>query len=292
MFQVNDVVRISFHQLDKFFPTLFSKNDNPIDLSELKYDFQSNSVVIGNSFQNLNQDEIVDILLINNVILKYSDEFVGSYRDENILKIVKYVGDSFSKNGKETLLYQYLNNKIDTYEFEKISNVVMRNFVAFIFNIESIEKLENFIDKKKIESEWIAYSFWGAFNGFANLSGNFTLPIFSKGNEVAQVYIQNYLREYTDIIKNIEAKTSSISLKEGNLSDLNQSIEASVLNFYEKFIAGNYKLSKEDLIPLLSINNKEIFYSTVKKKFKINKKNSEKLFNIIKNDFRRPLLFY
>ena len=264
--------------------------NNSLSLEGLEYSFEKNELTINYEFKYLNGEELNDMAIINNVILKYTEEVKNLPQKEAILLIVKHVGALFSKGDKETLLYQYLNNEVDTYAFEKISNAVMKNFVAFIFNIESIEKLENFINTKNIEKDWMAYSFWGAFNGFANLSGNFTKSIFSHDGERIQNYLDHYLNKYIDFLKNLSIEENALSLVKESEHIVTHQIEV-IESYYQKFVAGKYNLSKDEFSLVYTIKEKETFCNEVKTRFKMNKRNAEKLFNSIKKDFETPLLF-
>lgn len=135
--------------------------------------------------------------------------------DLRVLPIVENVGNLLSKgkHTKTSQLYQYLNNEINVYSLEKVSSVVMQNFVAFVFNPDSIEKLENFTETKSIEERWMSFAFWCAYNGFANTSKNFVKPIFESGNRDLQRSIDFHLR---NLFSNIHR--FSITLPQEQLS--------------------------------------------------------------------------
>lgn len=281
--ELNNDIKTTFYEIENsIYVNLRNKNSEIFSLVGLDYDFEKNEILIHQSFQNLDSDEARDIALIINIIFRFSEN-KGVQQKNLILDIVKEVGKLFSKAGKDTLLYQYLNNEIDTYAIEKISNSVLKNFVAFVFNIASLEKLEKFIESKNIENAWMAYSFWGAYNGFANLSGNFTKYIFSKNGKAIQIYLDEYLAKYIEIL-------DDINLHENNVSH-NNSMESPIGIFYQKFVSGKYNLSLEEFSRVVPINDKDDFYKELKLKFKMTKKNSEKLFNCIRKDLDSPLLF-
>ena len=290
--ELNDNIKVTLYDIDRSISEISRKKDNNLSLKGLEYNFDKNEIKINNEFQYLTPEELTDMAIINNVILRYTEEISNLPQKEAILKVVKQVGILFSKGGKETLLYQYLNNEIDTYAFEKISNAVMKNFVAFIFNIESIEKLENFLNTKNIEKRWMAYSFWGAFNGFANLSGNFTKSIFSQNGELIQNYLDQYLSKYIETLKNLVLEKNTVNLtEEKQLEHIVTSQIDKVKSYYQKFVAGKYNLSKDEFRSVYSIRDKETFYKEVKTRFKMNKRNAEKLFNSIKKNFETGSLF-
>ncbi|UPZ17987.1 hypothetical protein [Flavobacterium humidisoli] len=293
--ELNDNIKILIYEIDQYAANSLRGNSHHENFSidSLEYDFNKNEINIKNKFHGLSDNELFDMVSINNIILKFSDKNDKILRKDAILHIVKEVGDFFSKGNKETLLYQYLNNEIDTYAFEKITNSVMKNFVAFIFNIESLEKLENFIGKKNIEKDWMAYSFWGSFNGFANLSGNFTKTLFSTEGENVQLYLDQYLKKYVEILKNFKVdQTLRLPASKNEINNNEEYFSnSSISNFYVKVVFGNYDISKEGLIYLMSIKDKEEFCKEAKLKFKMGKKKAEKLFATVKQNFDSPLLF-
>jgi hypothetical protein len=129
--------------------------------------------------------------------------------------------------------------------------------------------------------------FWGAFNGFANLSGNFTRAIFSENGKQIQDYIDKYLSGYIEIVNN-----SNFDSVNENESEYSQNSQSQVLNqFFQKFVEGKYKLTINQFSSILPIKDKTFFYNEAKAKFGMNKKDSEKLFNSIKRNLDSPLLF-
>jgi hypothetical protein len=292
--KLNNDIKDTLYELDKHVIKLNQnhKNLQSFSLSGLNYNIQKDEISISSNFQGLNDREIQDMVLITNVILRFSEKSKSPLQKETTLQIVKHVGGIFSKDGKETLLYQYLNNEVDSYQFEKVSNSVMKNFVAFVFNNESLEKLENFINTKNVEKDWIAYSFWGAFNGFANLSGNFTKSIFNRGGEDMQHYLDQFLSRYIQELNkdNTElSKNESISQIESLHSQDSDKMEL-IDKFYQLYVVENYRITLEQFAELISIADKDIFFIELKKRVKVGKKASDILFNTIKSNYNSPLL--
>ena len=286
-------IKTILHEIERDYSTQLQKDieKSNLSLESIKYDFMKNEIQTADSFYSLAAEELRDVNIICNTILRYviNEKVAGK---ELVLRIVEDIGNHFSKTGKQTNLYQYLNNQIDGYSFEKVLSPVLRNFVAFIFNFDSLEKLENFIVNKNIQENWIAYTFWGAFNGFANLSGNFTKTIFSQDENAIQTYIDDYLKYYIDIINDINYDDTVSDIVNENQSDYYINPQAHLIDqFYKKFVEGKYKLTKDQFSSVFSIKDKTAFYNEVKAKFGINKKMSEKLYNSIKRDFDSPLLF-
>jgi hypothetical protein len=70
---------------------------------------------------------------------------------------------------------------------------VLRCFIAFIFKPGSLEELQRFLYNKNVGNHYIAYCFWGAFNGFARLPKTFTSSIFNAQNETLLDAVDDYL---------------------------------------------------------------------------------------------------
>ena len=264
--------------------------DRSVDLHPITFNFIKNEVSIGESFQsglNINIDEF---RLISNIIFTYGKSSKGETKKEQILEIVKIVGDSLTRasGGRPTKLYQYLNNEINDYSIDKATSVVMKNFVAFVFNPDSIEKLESFLMNKTIEGRWIAYAFWCAFNGFANISRNFVKPVFDTDNHELQDYLDSYMhRTFSSVDINsvdfntLKIKNQNIELPktaagtgtpETILPDKN-------LQFFHDFIEGKYELTIDQFEETMRNNSKEVIVNELKNKFKIKKMESKKIVN-------------
>ncbi len=265
------------------------------DLNGFSYDFETNEVTINTLQHNLDTKVDNEFTFIINAILKFVKSNKGPAQKEMILKIVEEVGNNYANRGKNTLLYQYLENKIDVYSLDNASNLVMKNFVAFVFNPDSLEKLDDFLISKDVEDRWMAFSFWGAYNGFANISGNFTRGIFSANNIALQDYIDDYLLKYRDTVVNIKPDISNLKkpkqsrIPKNSNPDNNQ--EKWLRDLYDQHVAGQFKLQIDEFREAVKITQLKDFQNNLKSKHQISKKDSLRLFNGIKSYLDPTVLF-
>lgn len=266
------------------------------DLNGISYDFIANEVSLDTRQPYLNTKSDGEFTFIINAILKFAKANKGPAQKEAILNIVEEIGNSYNKRGRNTLLYQYLENKIDVYSLDNASNLVMKNFVAFIFNPDSLEKLDNFLISKKVEERWMAFSFWGAYNGFANISRNYTRDIFSPNNTELQNKIDRYLRDYLLTVR--DKKPKIINVKQPNQipspesSTPENSEPESVIKFFNLHVANQYQLNIDEFTRALTLTNQKDFQEELKLKHQIAKKDSLKLFTAIKKYFDPSVLFH
>lgn len=263
-----------------------------MDLNGINYDFISNEVtLIGQGYLNTKADS--EYTSITNAILKFSKSNKGPAQREMILKIVEEIGNSYTKRGKETLLYQYLDNKIDVYSLDNAANLVMKNFVAFIFNPDSLEKLDKYLTSKDVHERWMAFSFWGAYNGFASISQNYTRNIFSSTNIELQNQIDGFLKKYLIMISEkpqILNRQNRQPIVEDE-SEITNSTRDLQIRFYNSHVLESYKLKFDEFIEVLTINDQKEFQEKLKIKYRIAKKDSLKLFTAIKKHFEPGTLF-
>ncbi len=188
---------------------LFPRKENKrVDLTAISINSTGDAIIIGQSLGDLTDHELEEYQMIVNIIFNNPKFGKGETKKEQVLNIVEETGSKTSKanGGKHTRLYRYLNNVINDYSIDNATSIVMKNFVAFVFNIDSLESLENYSDAKMIEKKWISSSFWCLFNGFANTSGNFLRTIFDSDNEGLQNYVDDALgnAEALLILKNTQ----------------------------------------------------------------------------------------
>lgn len=269
--------------------------DLNIELNGIAYDFNTNEVTLNTGQVYLDTKADNEFTFIINAVLKFAKSNKGPAQKEMILKIVEEIGNNYNKRGKNTLLYQYLENKIDVYSLDNASNLVMKNFVAFIFNPDSLEKLDDFLINKAVQERWMAFAFWGAYNGFANISRNYTRDIFSVNNINLQNYIDAYLKEYLLtvvekklVLPNME-KTDRVAIQKIIASDIKQ--EGSVINFFNLHVESQYRLNLEAFTEVLKLTIQKEFQDVLKIKYQMAKKDSLKLFTTIKKHFDPGTLF-
>lgn len=276
---------------------LSNRNYNlTVDLEEIAYDITANDVTFSTSQGYLNTTSDNEYKFVVNAILKFAKANKGPAQREMILRIVEEIGSGYTKRGKETLLYQYLENKIDVYSLEKASNLVMKNFVAFVFNPDSLEKLDDFLMSKAVEERWMAFSFWGAYNGFANISRNYTINIFNGSNVKLQDYIDGFLKQYILIVINtrsniVKSVTTASALNDEFVVYDDQPKEW-ITEFYNLYVADQYKLHIDDFMEVIKLTQQKDFQEVLKAKYQITKKDSQKLFNLIKKYFDPNALFH
>ncbi len=274
---VNDNFKDALHKLSNFIESRFltSSSSKRIDLTKIKYNPENNSITIDHQLNLISDKQTEEFVLITNDILHHSKFGKGEATKESLLTIVESVGARFSKTkeGKTSLLFQYLNNEISSYSIEKASSNVMKNFVAFVFNPNSIEKLINFIDSKEIENEWMAFAFWGAYNGFANLSKNFVRSIFDTNNHELQKYIDNYLTS------TFYPKEEQLIVNEVNAQQDNNKLSFSSREkeFYDKYIHKKHSISLDEFVVTLKNKKQEAILEELKEKYNINKTSGKSL---------------
>jgi hypothetical protein len=93
----------------------------------------------------------------------------------------------------------------------------MKNFTAFVFKPNDIEKLQKYIEEKAIPEPQYAYAFFGAFNGFASMSKDFTKSLVS--NKIVQIELDRYFHNIQNSINQIivffRAETDNMFAEEG-----------------------------------------------------------------------------
>lgn len=264
------------------------------DLNGLSYDFVINRLTLNNGQPYVNTKTDNEFTFIINGILKFAKSNKGPAQREMILRIVEEIGNNYNKRGKDTLLYQYLDNKIDVYSLDNASNLAMKNFVAFIFNPDSLEKLDNFLVSKEVEERWMAFSFWGAYNGFANISRNYTRDIFNSSNLKLQHSIDSYLKGYLIMLTEGKLVIPKQEISEHfNIVQTVASniIENSLMNVFNTYVFGIYPIAIGEFSEVLKLTNLKDFQDELKSKYRISKKDSLKLFTVVEKFFYSDGLF-
>jgi hypothetical protein len=281
----NEKFKESLFELGKFIEAKFLQgtSDKNVELGVIHFNIEKSEVVFDKGFQSLNNGLIEEYSSILNSIFKNIKSGRGDTKKENILSIVTQIGSVFSKSKspKSSQLYQYLNNEISTYSIDKVSSIVLRNFVAFIFNPDSIEKLESYLEAKEIDEKWIAYSFWCAYNGFANTSGNFVKPIFETGNVAIQKSLDSYLQNIL-----LMPAVNAVAAVESGSDRLVKSRD-----FFEKYIAGKHPVSFDDFLRGIHTDNMDQILKELKEKGNISKKEGRKIIEAYKEYINAAMLF-
>ncbi len=116
---------------------------------------------------------------ILNIVFLNAKQTKGKVTDIQLLPIIEKTGDLFAEGkGQTSNLYKYVTRQETTYTEKPDTPIVVKNFTSFIFNPNEIEKLQKYIEDKQINDAHYAFAFYGAFNGFASLSKDFTKAMF------------------------------------------------------------------------------------------------------------------
>lgn len=191
-------------EIEKHFKTKLLEQAGKKEISEFeKIDLLVKEKEIILAKTKLNEKDTDNFVKICNVLLKETKDFSRKTNDEDLLIIVEKVWDSFGLSASSTSnpIHKYLSHKSKTIDIEKKTDV-MKNFIAFLLNPNNIEQLKTYLEDKKIQNTWISYSFWGLYNGFANISREFTNVILGSDNFILMRSIDNYLNK---ILRKIEA---------------------------------------------------------------------------------------
>jgi hypothetical protein len=225
--------------------------------------------------------------------LQHAKNTKGEVNKGDILTIVELVASALSKNskGKSTNLYQYLNGEIHEYDHSKVQSAVMKNFVAFVFNPDSLEKLENYLNAKNVDTKWMAYSFWCSFNGFANISRNFVASFFDDSNNKASLYLDNFIEVCFKAGKYQPQDAQHFATNVISTTESNAGKEEKINTFFEKYVNGKYKLSLEQFHSVVSLNDRGKIIDELKNRYRISKKDGVKLIDQFEDVLRTIQLF-
>lgn len=173
-----------------------AKSEPTIDLNLIEY--QNSDVKLSDK---LNKDGKFEPLI--NMVLQNSKRGKGKINDQQLIPIVEKAGELYQAGvGKKTNLYRYLTKQDVIYTEPANTSTIMKNFTAFVFNPNDIEKLQKYVEEKGIPEPQYAYAFFGAFNGFASMSKDFTKPLIS--NQEFQIGLDKYLRKIQNNINQIK----------------------------------------------------------------------------------------
>ena len=261
------IFKLSF-VIEDFFSS--KKSSTQINFDEIVFDPVLNEINLKTNFGfEITKGEEHEFIILANIILQKSKREKGEAKKVDLLEIVKAGANALSKSVdfSDTLLYKYLNNQLDIYPLEKVNSVVMKNFVSFIFNPDSMEALEKFLQANEIRNKWMAYSFWCVFNGFANISANFLRPIFDK-----DVEIQEPLDTYLGMIRTVLANRFA-DVQQSEYSPIK--IYSQEIEFFEKYINGEFKLTLADLQRTLQIKKDSDRLKFLKNEFDIDNKSGK-----------------
>jgi len=197
-------IKNALFNLEKYSENEFSKK-TVSSLPDLNnFDFKVATKKIKLKTCDLNKEDKNSYEVILSVLINHAKNQKGRVYDDFFVDVVKDIAKIAYPNAKKTpKLLKYLQH--DEHEFD-IHNDAMRtvyqNLAAFIFNPNSLEELQEYLEDKKIDNHWIAYSFWGVFNGFASMSKNFTVNILDSRDHSLINKIDERLSGLTETEKN------------------------------------------------------------------------------------------
>lgn len=297
---IGDNFKDVVHQLSKLLERKVSpqKKKEKIPFEAIDFNPGKNEIIIHHELGDLTAQEAEEYQIIINIILKNPKVRKGELKKEQILKIVELTGEETSKSngGKHTRLYRYLNNEINDYSVEKASSIVMKNFVAFVFNDDSLEALENYTEVKGIDKKWVSSSFWCLFNGFANVPGYFVKPIFDSDDENLQNEIGNYLKKVfprqLNQVNSLEAQPVS-EPKPTVLQVVEERNEASnkLKDFYNNYLKGKFDIDFEKFIFVFQKKTEAEILKDLKSLYKISKTDGKRLIEQFNDNVKSSTLF-
>jgi hypothetical protein len=202
--QLNDIVK----RTNNYF---LSKNNKQselphisfkVDLKTLtKHYYEKNntyndfSIQLPDTLENEISKEEIELLKISiNALLSFPEGRLGNYSEENILNVLIEIGKHLPESEAKLVLrdyYAYRTAKSDNFVFP--TNDILANLIVFFMKLQGHEQINKMLITKGIEHKQIAFMFYGAYVGFANMPKTFTNIIFDSNNEGLFEYIDNYL---------------------------------------------------------------------------------------------------
>lgn len=205
----------------------------------------SEIVVVDNRLSSIRETVILDkvennlfIELINHILTEKSiSGKISSQRaelaDNLTIKARDVLGSEWGSSPIRTFLNQ-LRKHIRGEEFnQKWNNGVLSSLAAVVLKGDDWEVLLDFMKRKGMTDYRLAYAFYGVFNGFANLTRDFTdLLLNNDSSYVASVY-----KEFHGSIhgEKIEASTPAIEperLRTASISPVVKSYKDKIWDFY------------------------------------------------------------
>ncbi|GHV09740.1 hypothetical protein FACS1894162_1000 [Bacteroidia bacterium] len=129
-----------------------------------------------------------------NSVLSFPQGRLGNYSEQNILDILINIGKELPDCQEKDILreyYKYRKAETDTFNFPE--NQVLANLIVFLMKLQGHEQINKMLVAKHVTHKQIAFMFYGAYVGFANMPKTFTNIIFESNNENLFEYIDNYL---------------------------------------------------------------------------------------------------
>lgn len=143
---------------------------------------------------NLKDTELELLTVSVNAILSKPQGRLGNFSEQNILDIIKDIGEHLPENSnKQTLreYYKYRIGKNDSFNFSE--NFVLANIIAFLMKLNGHDQINKMLVAKNIHNRQISFLLYGAYLGFANMPKTFTNIVFDSDNSELLSYIDNHL---------------------------------------------------------------------------------------------------
>lgn len=267
----------NIYQLQQFLDKVLLKKagNKTVDLRPINYNSTDHTIQINEGFKNLSSDLLQEFAHITNILLASPKQGKGETLKDTAVQIVGAVG-------KASPLYRYLTGELPTYSLDYESSIVAKNFVAFVFNTDSAEKLQNYLETKMIDEGWMAYAFWCTYNGFANTSRNLVKPIFESTNRSLQTYLDKFLGEvYTGIyMRKHHAFDKTVltgTVSSVQTSPTDQDHRDKSQEFYDQFILGKFKMDLRQFLEAMNQETKEAIIKYLKDHHRVAKKDATKM---------------
>jgi hypothetical protein len=264
-------------------------------LEKFDYSIDRNELIVHAPIEVLSAAAFAEYISIVDIILKNGKLGKGDAPKEDILNLVDLVASRLNstKPGKASHLYQYLSGTLTEYDPSKVQSIAMKNFIAFIFNPDSIERVEGYLTTKEIPEKWMAYSFWTAFNGFANLSRIFVAPYFETNDPKITDPIDEYFTRFHKkamINSSVEIKDLSAAYEKKD-QNLEETRKIKIEVFYNEYVSEKFKISLAQFAQIVDLDDPEKMIAELKSKYRIAKKDGVKLIERFKDLVKLPSLF-
>jgi hypothetical protein len=144
--------------------------------------------------KSLNESELKLLSVAVNSILTKPQGRLGNFSEQDILEIIKDIGEHLPENSdKQTLraYYKYRKGTNDSFTFPE--NSVIANIIVFLMKLNGHDQINKMLVSKHIHNRQIAFLLYGAYLGFANMPKTFTNIVFDSENTELFSYIDDYL---------------------------------------------------------------------------------------------------
>ncbi|MDL2314697.1 hypothetical protein LJC16_00375 [Bacteroidales bacterium OttesenSCG-928-C19] len=151
--------------------------------------------------EKLTKTELNLLTVSINSILSLPQGQLGNFSELTILEIIKRIGEHLPENAeKQTLRNYYLYRVGSNDSFKFPENQVLANLIVFLMKHGGHEQINKMLIAKNISNRQIAFLFYGAYIGFANMPKTFTNVIFDSDNFELLNYIDDCLtKKYSQI---------------------------------------------------------------------------------------------